>query len=119
MYWIPLFEELERQGFECLLISSRSLRRVSGQEERYSRCTMDPDPAQLWIAGKFVSTAGRLGGAADIAAASRAIAGTSSTAYSAYAEGIVANERAVVTSLERCDGRNGTDHYPRDRGRRT
>jgi len=23
VYWIPLFEELERQGFECLLISSR------------------------------------------------------------------------------------------------
>ncbi len=30
MYWIPLFEELERQGFECLRISSRSLRRVAG-----------------------------------------------------------------------------------------
>jgi transposase len=29
VYWIPLFEELERQGFECLLISSRSLRRVA------------------------------------------------------------------------------------------
>ena len=25
VYWIPLFEELERQDFECLLISSRSL----------------------------------------------------------------------------------------------
>ena len=23
VYWIPLFEELERKGFECLLISSR------------------------------------------------------------------------------------------------
>ena len=32
VYWIPLFEELERQGFECLLISSRSLRRVSGRK---------------------------------------------------------------------------------------
>jgi len=32
VYWIPLFEELESQGFECLLISSRSLRRVSGQK---------------------------------------------------------------------------------------
>ena len=29
VYWIPLFEELERQGFECLLISSHSMRRVS------------------------------------------------------------------------------------------
>ncbi len=32
VYWIPLFEELERQGFECLLISARSLRRVPGRK---------------------------------------------------------------------------------------
>ena len=32
VYWIPLFEEMERQGFECLLISSRSLRRVPGRK---------------------------------------------------------------------------------------
>lgn len=32
VYWIPLFEELERRGFECLLISSRSLRKVAGQK---------------------------------------------------------------------------------------
>jgi transposase len=32
VYWIPLFEELERQGFECLLISSRSLRKVPGRK---------------------------------------------------------------------------------------
>src|SRR5512137_21385 len=29
VYWIPLFEVLEKYGFECLLISSRSLRRVA------------------------------------------------------------------------------------------
>jgi transposase len=32
VYWIPLFEELERQGVECLLVSSRSLRRVAGKK---------------------------------------------------------------------------------------
>ena len=32
VYWIPLFEELERQGLECLLISSRSPRRVPGRK---------------------------------------------------------------------------------------
>jgi len=32
VYWIPLFEVLEGMGFECLLISSRSLRRVSGRK---------------------------------------------------------------------------------------
>jgi len=36
VYWIPLFEELERQGLECLLISSRSLRRVSGRKSDIS-----------------------------------------------------------------------------------
>jgi len=36
VYWIPLFEELERQGFECLLISSRSLRRVPGRKSDIS-----------------------------------------------------------------------------------
>ncbi len=32
VYWIPLFETLESEGFECLLISSRSLRRVAGRK---------------------------------------------------------------------------------------
>jgi transposase len=32
VYWIPLFEVLEKYGFECLLISSRSLRRVAGRK---------------------------------------------------------------------------------------
>ena len=32
VYWIPIFEYLESRGFECLLISSRSLRRVAGKK---------------------------------------------------------------------------------------
>lgn len=32
VYWIALFEELERQGLECLLVSSRSLRRIPGKK---------------------------------------------------------------------------------------
>jgi transposase len=32
VYWIPLFEVLEGMGIQCLLISSRSLRRVSGRK---------------------------------------------------------------------------------------
>jgi transposase len=32
VYWIPLFEVLESMGFKCLLISSRSLRRVAGRK---------------------------------------------------------------------------------------
>jgi len=32
VYWIPLFEVLENMDFKCLLISSRSLRRVPGRK---------------------------------------------------------------------------------------
>lgn len=38
VYWIPLFEELERQGFHCHLISSRSLRRVPGRKSDVMDC---------------------------------------------------------------------------------
>ncbi len=38
VYWIPLFEELEREGFRCHLISSRSLRRVPGRKTDVLDC---------------------------------------------------------------------------------
>lgn len=38
VYWIPLFEELERRGFHCHLISSRSLRRVAGRKSDVVDC---------------------------------------------------------------------------------
>jgi transposase len=38
VYWIPLFEELERIGFHCHLISSRSLRRVPGRKSDVVDC---------------------------------------------------------------------------------
>ena len=38
VYWIPLFEELEQQGFHCHLISSRSLRRIPGRKSDVLDC---------------------------------------------------------------------------------
>lgn len=38
VYWIPLFEVLEEYKFECLLISSRSLRRVPGRKSDVVDC---------------------------------------------------------------------------------
>jgi transposase len=38
VYWIPLFEELEGQGYHCHLISSRSLRRVPGRKSDVLDC---------------------------------------------------------------------------------
>lgn len=36
VYWIALFEELEKEGLECQLISSRSIRRVPGRKSDIS-----------------------------------------------------------------------------------
>lgn len=38
VYWIPLFEVLEMHKFDCLLISSRSLRRVPGRKSDVVDC---------------------------------------------------------------------------------
>jgi hypothetical protein len=78
VYWIPLFEELERQGLECLLVSSRSLRRVPGKKSDTAKrgCAVDSDSAQLRLVRKFVSSPGRLGGTADVAASSRSVGGS-------------------------------------------
>jgi len=38
VYWIPLFEELDGQGFHCHLISSRSLRRIPGRKSDVLDC---------------------------------------------------------------------------------
>ena len=91
----------------------------SREKERHHGCAMDPDPAQLWLAGKFVSSAGGFGRVADIAAASQSTAGASLAAYPAHAEGAVADERAVIASGERCDrGDRAGDHHG-DPGRGT
>ncbi len=63
------------------------------EKERHHRRAMDPDPAQLWVVGRLVSSAGRLGIFAEHVTAPRA-------AYSAHAEGIASNECAVITGLE-------------------
>lgn len=38
IYWIPLFELLESRGFECCLISSRSIRRIPGRKSDIIDC---------------------------------------------------------------------------------
>jgi len=119
VYWIPLFEVLEGMGFACLLISSRSLRRVPGrksdiQDAQWIQTLL----RQLRIAGKFVSPASGFGRVTHLVAASRPTAGTSRPAYFAHAEGHAANERAVIASLERHHRRDGHGDHARHRGGR-
>src|SRR3989304_4391907 len=91
----------------------------AGQEERHHRCAMDPNPAQLWIVGEFVSTRRGVGGIAHVAASSRAVVGTSRAARVAHAKGVVTNECAIITSLERRDRRYGAGDHTCDCSRRT
>jgi transposase len=113
VYWIPLFEELERQGFQCLLISSRSLRKVAGQKT-------DVEDAQ-WI--QTLHSYGLLKGSfrpqGDLVALRtllrhRAINRTSGAAHSAHAKGAVADEHPVEPGSDGCDGRDGTENYSDD-----
>ena len=97
VYWIPLFEELERRGFQCHLISSRSLRRVPGRKSDVVDCQW---PAFVWSAGTFLSPRSRFGCLADVAAPSCPIDPTSGSAYSAYAESITANEHPAFPGIE-------------------
>jgi transposase len=38
VYWIPIFEYLESIGFQCCLISSRSIKRVPGRKSDVEDC---------------------------------------------------------------------------------
>ena len=66
------------------------------QEERHHRCAVDTNLAQLWIAGKFVSTGRRVSGVTHLTSPSWAIVGASRAACVAYAKGIVADECAII-----------------------
>jgi hypothetical protein len=119
VYWIPLFEELERQGFECLLISSRSLRKVAGQKT-------DVEDAQ-WI--QTLHSYGLLKGSfrpqGDLVALRTLLRHRAQlvehrsphTAQRAYAEGTVANEHPVEPGGDGCDGVDRAKDHPCDRGR--
>jgi len=81
----------------------------SREKERHRRRAMDPDPAQLWTAGKFVQAAGRTDRVANALASSQPTGGASLAAYPAYAKGVVADERAVVTSRDGHHRGHGAD----------
>jgi hypothetical protein len=60
----------------------------------------DTDSTELWTTGKFVQAAGRINCVADAIAPSESVGGTSLTAYPTHAEGIVADECAVIAGGE-------------------
>ncbi len=53
VYWIPLYEILEEEGFEVCLVNARHLKNVAGAR-RMSGLPMDPAAAHLWPAQSFV-----------------------------------------------------------------
>ena len=81
-------------SIDQLALLAKSIR----QEERYHRCAMDPDPAQLWVAGKLLQAAGRTGRATNIAATPQSNSGTTFAAYPAHAESALADEYPTLAS---------------------
>src|SRR3990172_7862716 len=79
----------------------------AGQEERHHRCAMDPNPAQLWIVGEFVSTRRGVGGIAHVAASSRTVVGTSRAARVANAKGVVQMNVQLSQALSDVTGDTG------------
>jgi hypothetical protein len=108
VYWIPLFEILEIHKFQCLLISSRSLRRVPGRKSDVVDCQ--------WI--QTLHTYGLLTGSfrpeADLVALRTLLR---HRARSASAEGFIANESPVVAGSDGCNWGDGSAHYPSHCGR--
>ena len=58
VYWIPLFELLERRGFEVKLVDARHVKECHGAQIRHSRLPMDPATTHLRSVGWGVSTCG-------------------------------------------------------------
>src|SRR6266540_2755284 len=85
----------------------------SRKEERHYRCPVDPNAAYLWPAGRIVSPAGRSGGLTNLVTTPQPIGGTSFSTYPAYAKGIATNERATLSSGDRCNRNDWAKDYPR------
>ena len=104
VYWIPPFEELERRGFHCHLISSRSLRRVPGRKSDVLDLPMDTNTACLWDTGKLIPTRSRPDRIAHLAAPQVAIDRASRAAGLAYAKGVDTDEHPALAGIKRRGG---------------
>ena len=47
VYWIPVFEILESDGFEVILVNARDVKQVPGGKTRLQRCPVDPEAASV------------------------------------------------------------------------
>ena len=59
VYWIPVFEVLDRAGFEVHLVNPRATKQVSGAQERRAGLPVDPATDELWTVAGGVPVAGR------------------------------------------------------------
>src|SRR6185295_9044492 len=74
---------------------------------------MDPDSTHVWFAGRIVSPTRRSGGLTNLVTTSQPVGGTSFSPYPTYAEGIIADERATLSSGDRCNRHDWAKDYPR------
>lgn len=91
VYWMPLFELLERRGFEVKLVDARHVKNVSGRKSDTLDCQW-LQQLHIRFVERSLSTTGSDMRAARLSSAERNAGPGLGPAYPAYAEGTPANE---------------------------
>ena len=119
VYWIPVYEVLDRAGLEVYLVDARATKQVSGRKSGRAGLSVDPSVDELWAASRRVPPVGRDLRAALLRAPASSIDAGSGALRTAHAEGVDADERAVGHGAERSCGQDGAGDPARHGGRRT
>ena len=104
VYWIPLFELLESEGFEVNLVEPGQLSRCGARQDGRARRAVDPTVALLRSLACVVSAAGFRAGAACLLAAAADAGALRRQSCPAHAEGHGANECQTDGSRQRHHG---------------
>ena len=54
VYWIPLYDVLEEEGFEVYLVNARDTKNLPGTQDRRARESVVAQTTYVWTAAKFV-----------------------------------------------------------------
>ena len=118
VYWIPLFELLESEGFQVSLIEPGQLSRCGAPQDRRARRPVDPAAAHLRPVARVVSAPGFRAGFARLLAAAADAGALCRQPCPAHAEGPGADECQAGGSRQRHHGGDRpVDHRRHPRGR--
>ena len=100
VYWIPVFEVLDRAGFEVYLVDARATKQVSGRKCDVPRLSVDSRADELRVAPGGLSLVGPDLRAAGLRAPARLHDPGPRAVRTAHAKGVDADERAARYGVE-------------------